>query len=124
MILKSLLCSTLSSMAIITSLGIFPLNVNAQTNSQANCVQEPQSYISPELLATMAYRESFKKEGIPGYGVLETEFSAGNITAKDIVQAAIKACVLSNEYGIASHENYVDDVKSQLQSMIQADNSR
>lgn len=124
MILKSLLCSTLSSVAIITSLGIFPLNVNAQTNSQASCVQEPQSYISPELLATMAYRESFKKEGIPGYAVLETEFSAGNITAKDIVQAAIKACVLSNNYGVATHENYVEDVKSQLQSMIQADNSR
>ena len=124
MMFKSLLCSTLSSLAIITSLEIFPLNTNAQTNSQAGCVQEPQSYISPELLATMAYRESFKKEGIPGYGVLETEFSAGNVTAKDIVQAAVKACVLSNKYGVATHENYVEDVKNQLQLMIQADDSR
>ncbi len=112
------------SLAMITSLNIAVFPTLAQTDSQASCIQEPQAYISPELLAMMAYRESFKKENIPGYGVLETEFSAGNITGKDIVQAAIKACVLSDQYGVATHENYVQDVSDQLQSMIQADKAR
>jgi hypothetical protein len=122
--LRSQLTFRFLFVVIITSFSLFPFNAKAQTDSQGGCLWEPQGYISPELLATMAYRDSFKKEGIPGYGILETEFSAGNITAKDIVEAAVKACVLSNKYGVAMHNDYIGEVKNQLQLMIQANNGR
>lgn len=65
--------------------------------------------------------ELFEKEGIPGYNVFETEFSAGNITAEKIVQAAVTGCILSNKYGVPGHDDYINEVKTQIQLMIRAD---
>ncbi|MEL4896146.1 hypothetical protein [Crocosphaera sp. Alani8] len=103
-----------------TSMILLPIGVKAevpQTNS--NCSLEAQSDIAPQTLATMAYRGDFKKEGIPGYYVLETEFSAGKITAKEIVQAAVNACVLRPQYDVARHNDYVNQVKNEIELMIQ-----
>ncbi len=112
----------LASLMATATAAFFPNLVEAQT-SQTNsvCVFEARPYIPPETLATMAYRGAFKKEGIPGYAVLETEFSAGNITAEKIVQAAVTGCILSNKYGVAGHDDYVNEVKTQLRLLIRAD---
>ncbi len=106
--------------ATIANLTVYSLSIKAQITSvspESGCVREPQAYISPELLASMASRGTFSKEGIPGALTFETEFKAGNITADKIVQAAMKACILSNTYGVASHKHYVEEVNNQIQLM-------
>ena len=69
----------------------------------------------------IAGKDELTLKGIPGYDVLETEFEAGKITAEKIVQAAVTGCVLSNQYGVAEHDNYVNEVKNQIQLMIEED---
>ena len=105
-----------------TTVTFFPMAVKAQSISEypSDCVREPEAYIPPETLAMMAYRGTFKPEGIPGYDTLETEFGAGKITAEKIVQAAVTGCFLSNTYGVAEHDNYISEVKDQIQDMIRA----
>ncbi len=97
-----------------------PMTVKAQLSlTTPSCVREPEAYIAPGTLASMAYRGAFQKEGIPGYQVLETEYEAGKITAQKIVEAAVKGCFLSNKYGVAGYDNYVSEVKNQIELMIQ-----
>ena len=107
---------------VTATITIIPLMVNAQSQpvpSPPSCVGEAQAYISPANLAMMAYQGYLEKQGIPGYQVLTTEWSFGNITAAQIVEAAIKGCLLSNKYGIATHQNYVQDLAMQVQILIQ-----
>ena len=111
----------LASLMAITTVAFFPMAVKAQSSlDTSGCVREAEAYIPPGTLAMMAYRGTFEKEGIPGYDVLETEFDAGNITAEKVVQAAVTGCFLSNTYGVAEHDNYISEVKNQIQDMIRA----
>ncbi|KAM3098253.1 hypothetical protein ACKFKF_17920 [Phormidesmis sp. 146-12] len=50
-----------------------------------------QALLSPFDLAFLAQRGYLKEQGISSYGTLETSYEAGTITAKDVVQAAIRA---------------------------------
>lgn len=110
----------LASFVTTVAMNFSPMTVQAQMSTTApSCVMEAQPYIPAGTLATMAFRGAFKEEGIPGYGVLQTEFNSGSITAEKIVEAAVKACYLSNKYGMGENPNYVEDVKQQLQFMIQ-----
>ena len=96
-----------------------PVTVNAQSpRNNGDCVRTPEAYIPAGTLAMMAYRGALEKEGIPGYQKLQLEFRTGKITAEKIVQAAVMGCILSNEYGLPDHENYVSDVKKELQSLL------
>jgi hypothetical protein len=45
---------------------------------QTGCVGEPQAYIPPENLVSMAYQGYLEKQGIPGYGQLEANFAEGS----------------------------------------------
>lgn len=111
-------------MVSLTNLGVFPSSTKAQTTSvspESGCVREPEAYISPGLMATMASSGAFEQQGIPGGLVFETEFKAGNISASKIVQAAVKACILSNKFDLATHENYIEEVKNQIQLDIRDD---
>lgn len=83
-----------------------------------SCAREPEAYIAPETLVMMAYRGAFTPEGIPGYEELEMQFNMGGITAREIVRAAVTGCFLSNKYGIAEHDNYVNEVKKQMQLLM------
>jgi hypothetical protein len=85
----------------------------------SNCIGEVPSYISPANLAMMAYQGYLEKQGIPGYQVLATQWSFGKITATQIVEAAVKGCLLSNKYGVATHKNYVQDLAMQVQILIE-----
>ncbi len=101
---------------------ILPQTVSAQSTPVVNspsCVGEAQAYISPANLSMMAYQGYLEKQGIPGYQVLATEYSFGRITAAQIVYAAVKGCLLSNKYGVATHQNYLEDVAMQVQILIQ-----
>jgi hypothetical protein len=106
----------------ITAISL-PLLVKAQPNSvstpSTSCVGEVPAYISPANLAMMAYQGYLEKQGIPGYQVLATEYSFGHITAAQIVEAAIKGCLLSNKYGVPTDNNYVQDLAMQVQILFQ-----
>ncbi|MGV0027683.1 hypothetical protein [Phormidesmis priestleyi] len=47
--------------------------------------------LSPFDLAFLAQRGYLSAQGISSYGALATDFHVGTVTAKDIVQAAVKA---------------------------------
>jgi hypothetical protein len=94
----------------------------AQSPPAANppsCVGEVPAYISPANLAMMAYQGYLEKQGIPGYEVFETQYEFGKITAAQIAGAAVKGCLLSDKYGITSHQNYIEDLAMQVQILIQ-----
>lgn len=106
----------------LSLLSFVPQQIQAQISPDANppsCVGEVPAYISPANLATMAYQGYLEKQGIPGYQVLVTQYGFGKITAAQIVEAAIKGCLLSNKYGVATHKNYVEDLAMQVQILIQ-----
>ncbi|MBD1848014.1 hypothetical protein H6F89_32525 [Cyanobacteria bacterium FACHB-63] len=50
-----------------------------------------QALLSPFDLAFLAQRGYLKDQGISSYAALDTSYEAGTITAKDVVQAAIRA---------------------------------
>lgn len=108
----------IASLVTAITISFFPIIAKAESTETSNCVMEPQPYIPSGTLANMAYRGAFKEEGIPGYGVLQTEFNSGKITSEKIVEAAIKACYLSNKYGMGEHPQYVEDVKNQLRFLL------
>ncbi len=113
----------LLSIITATTATFLPLNiksVNAQSDSQANCVMTPHDFIQPNSLVMMAYRGAFQKEGIPSYIVFVTEANAGKVTADGIVKAAVEGCVLSDKYGMHTNDNYIADVKSQIQVLLQS----
>lgn len=117
--MKQKLLFYLASFMATATITFLPMTVKAQSSMDTpNCVREPEAYIPAGTLAMMAYRGAFKKEGIPSYNVLETEFVARKITAQKIVEAAVKGCFLSNKYGVAGHDNYVNEVKNQIQLII------
>lgn len=101
--------------------------VHAQSETvveQAGCVGEPQSYIPPESLVSMAYQGYLEKQGIPGYEQLELSFQDNKVTGEKIVQAAVAGCLLSDEYGVSSHSNYIKEVQAQLQLLIEENQGR
>ncbi len=123
--MKSRFSAYLSSLITVSMMAALPVILNPQAassqSSQSNCVRTPEAYIPPQTLAMIAYRGAFKEEGIPSYNVLVTEYKAGNITAEKIVDAAVMGCVLSNKYGVADHDNYVEDLKGAIQDLLQGD---
>lgn len=91
---------------------------------QTGCVGEPQAYIPPENLVSLAYQGYLEKQGIPGDQQLEANFADGQITGEKIVQAAVAGCLLSDQYGVSNHSNYIKEVETQLQMLIEENRGR
>lgn len=65
--------------------------VNSTTlNLRGNYINQ----IAPVDLVEQAYRGALKNQGIPSYGSFITQYRTGKITAKSIVESAIKANML------------------------------
>lgn len=113
----------LLSIITVAATTLLPLNtqsVNAQSDSKANCVMTPHDFIQPNSLVMMAYRGAFEEEGIPGYIVFVTGASSGQVTADNIVKAAVEGCVLSDKYSMHTNDNYIADVKDQLNELVRS----
>ncbi|MBN3910394.1 MAG: hypothetical protein HWQ35_28780 [Nostoc sp. NMS1] len=110
----------INSALIVACIAFLPGIVDAQTvnNSavQINTDSPNVSYLQPFNIAFLAYQGAFKEQGIPSAGTLISEFQIGNLTAKDVVQAAIKANKLPAQ--VLNDQGYVNAVESQLTSMI------
>jgi hypothetical protein len=110
----------INSALIVACIAFLPRIVDAQTvNNSAGKINTDLpnvSYLQPFNIAFLAYQGAFKEQGIPSAGTLLSEFQIGNLTAKDVVQAAIKANKLPAQ--VLNDEGYVNAVESQLTSMI------
>ena len=69
-------------------------------------------------LVSSAYRGDFEDQGINSYAVLITNYETGELTAENLIQAAIEAGELSNS--ALEDDAYVQAVESQLEALTQS----
>ena len=74
------------------------------------------SYLQPFNTAFLAYQGYLKEQGIPSGSALVSEYQTGNLTAKDVVQAAVKANKLTAQ--ALNDPSYLNAVELQLRSFI------
>jgi hypothetical protein len=84
--------------------------VNPTTNSTAN-----RSQINPFNLVHLAYRGYFRDQGIPGYNAFLSAFDTGKISAKDVVQSAIKKNKRSSQ--VLGDRGYLRSFEAQVESL-------
>ncbi|MBD2559996.1 MULTISPECIES: hypothetical protein [Nostoc] len=90
------------------------LNTDVNSNTlHANSTKA--SYLQPFNTAFLAYQGYFKEQGIPSGSALVFKYQTGNLTAKDVVQAAIKAHKLPAQ--VLNDPGYLNAVESQLTSL-------
>jgi hypothetical protein len=115
LIALSAVTSVATSIATIPSLfAIAP--AAAQVPLSTQCLQTPEM-IGPVTLVQIAYQGALVKQGIPGQQGLIAAYNQGTITAPQIVDAAVKACILNAKYNFSTNEGYLSDMKLQLQTM-------
>ncbi|MBE9106229.1 hypothetical protein IQ229_15185 [Nostoc cf. edaphicum LEGE 07299] len=121
--------SLLNSVLIITSIVLIPAISSAQTvntnnndgqrntNINSNTSRKNSTdtkYLQPFNIAFLAYQGYLKEQGIPSGGTLLFKYQTGYLTAKDVVQAAIRANKLSAE--VLNDRSYVNAVELQMTS--------
>jgi hypothetical protein len=95
--MKCFFTVTLSVLALSTFIATSAkaeTRVDRQLMSYDSAMVQPastQALLSPVDLAFLAQRGYLKDQGISSYNALETSYQTGTITAKDVVQAAIRA---------------------------------
>ncbi len=84
------------------------VNISTRQSTYTSTVQ-----LTPSQLVSLAYSGEFRKQGIPGYAALIAEIHQGEITAKDLVQSAVKAHKLPTQ--VSTSQGYLGAVQNQLQ---------
>ena len=106
--------------ALLTTATVVTLSTPAKADwsptSSSGCVREPQDYIAPVTLGQMAYQGMFSAQGIPSAQGLMVAYTEGKVTPQSIVQAAIKGCILTNQYKLDQNEGYLNDLNQELKS--------
>jgi hypothetical protein len=105
----------LGSLSILPILGATAPAVRVQIVQNQTEVTNPansSSQLTPFILVDKAYRGDFKSQGIPSYGALIFAYQFGSVTAKDLVEAAIRANRLSPQ--TLADRGYVNAVKARL----------
>jgi len=106
--------------ALLTTATIVTLPTVAKADwsptSTSGCVREPQDYIAPVTLGQMAYQGMFSAQGIPSAQGFMTAYSEGKITPQSVIQAAVKGCILTNQYKLDQNEGYLNDLNQELRS--------
>ncbi|MEH1770108.1 hypothetical protein [Nostoc sp.] len=112
------LTTWLNSALIITSIAFIPGIAGAQaanTNNGGGQINTDTKYLQPFNIAFLAYQGYLKEQGIPSGGALLFKYQSGNLTAKDIVQAAVKANKLPAQ--VLNDSSYLNALDSQLTSL-------
>ncbi|MDF5709323.1 MAG: hypothetical protein PUP90_17060 [Nostoc sp. S4] len=73
------------------------------------------SYLQPFNIVFLAYQGYLKGQGIPSMGNLLYQYQIGKVTAKDVVEAGIKANKLPAE--VINDKYYLSAVELQLSSL-------
>jgi hypothetical protein len=112
--MKRLIAAVLSTLVIAGSPSAVKAQSNSVDSSASNLVtlSNVDSQLTPVDLAFFAYRGYLKDQGIPSGQLLAAELEAGNVSAKDIVQAAIKAHRLSEQ--MLTDPGYLNSLESAL----------
>lgn len=71
--------------------------------------------LNPAELATLASRGYLKAQGIPSYSILSSQYELGQVTAKDIVEAGVKANRIAAT--VLEDSGYINAVDWHLRSM-------
>jgi len=123
------LTTLLKSAFIIASIAFIPGIADAQTANTNNSGGQintdvnsntlrknstESSYLQPFNTAFLAYQGYLKEQGIPSGGALISAYKIGSLTAKDVVQAAIRANKLPAQ--VLNDSSYLNAVESQLTS--------
>lgn len=88
----------------------------AGTSSPAVAHARPNSsQITPFNLTYLAYQGYFKNQGIPAAGALIDSIVPHKITAQDLIRAAIKTHLLSEQ--TLSDRDYIYNLESQMQGL-------
>ncbi|MEH2227851.1 hypothetical protein [Nostoc sp.] len=119
----------LNSALIITSMVFIPGIADAQTVNTNNAGEQINTdvnsntlrknptdtkYLQPFNIAFLAYQGYLREQGIPSGGTLLFRYQTGYLTAKDVVQAAIRANKLPSE--VLDDRGYVNAVELQMKS--------
>jgi len=86
-----------------------------QTTYNPYVVSTKASQITPFNLAYLAYRGYLHNTGIPGGDILISAHQSGRVTAKDIVQSAIKTNQLPQQ--TLSDQRYLNALEEQLSEL-------
>ncbi len=89
------------------------INTDVNTNTLGKNPRETK-YLQPFNIAFLAYQGYLKEQGIPSGGTLLFKYQTGYLTAKDVVQAAIRANKLPAE--VLDDRGYVNAVELQMKS--------
>ena len=108
----SLICL---SLAATTSVKAIP-NISDRSKSIAI---EPSSQITPFQLVSLAYQGMYRSQDIPGFASLIFGYHYRQITAKDVIKAAISAKELTPD--TLNDRDYVSAVDTQLFSLDRPD---
>ncbi len=114
----------------IASLSLLCLSLAATTSVQATTsfsnksiaqkiASEPSSQITPFQLVSLAYQGTYRSQGIPGFASLIFGYHYRQITAKDVIKAAIAAKQLTP--ATLADRDYVSAVDTQLFSLDRPD---
>ncbi|RCJ34308.1 hypothetical protein A6769_22880 [Nostoc punctiforme NIES-2108] len=119
----------LNSALIIASMAFMPRIAGAQTvnnnngggqintDINSNTLRKNPTdtkYLQPFNIAFLAYQGYLKEQGIPSGGTLLFKYQTGYLTAKDVVQAAIRANKLPAK--VLNDQGYVNAVELQMKS--------
>jgi hypothetical protein len=120
------LATLINSALIVTSISLLPGIAGAQTTTNnigetvsTNSSNLPTystkvSYLKPFNAAFLAYQGDLKAQGIPSGSALVFQYQTGNLTALDIVKAAVNANKLPSQ--ALNDQDYLNAVESNLTS--------
>jgi hypothetical protein len=92
----------------------FSVSTSARAQSQTQ-VTVQQKYVTPFELVGNAYQGEYQIYSIPGFGELVTDVESADVTAEDLVRAAIKSEDLSPE--AINDREYINYVAQQLTAL-------
>jgi hypothetical protein len=105
------LTTLINSGILLAAITLIPGIAAAQTG---NISKSNTNYLQPFNTAFLAYQGYLKEQGIPSASGLIFAYQTGNLTANDVVQAAVKANKLPAE--VLNDQDYLSAVDSQLTS--------
>lgn len=111
----------INSTLIIATIALIPGIAGAQTASEKNSSQpintdiNTNNQLKPFDLVVLAYRGYLKQEGIPSASALISGYETGSISAKALVNAAVKGNRLPAQF--LNDKSYINVVEWELMSL-------
>ncbi|MEH2110048.1 hypothetical protein [Nostoc sp.] len=118
------LTTLFNSAFIIASIAFAPGIAGAQTantNNGDGQINTDAKYLQPFNIAFLAYQGYLKEQGIPSGGTLLFRYQSGSLTAKDVVQAAVRANKVPAQ--VLNDPSYLNTVDLQMTSLSNTNDS-